>query len=459
MSIECFTYSRDSLAFDYTLRKVTSVLGSERLPSAGPKSRSPLYVLIVLTALNAFNHLDRQLMSILLEPIRREFALSDIQLGLLSGPAFAIVYTLLGFPAAIWAAHRCKVNLIAGTAVIWGTATAACGLAQSFGQLLLGRLGVGIGEAGVTPAAQTLVSNLYETSKRATAMSVFTAGINAGVFFAFLIGGVVGQAYGWRSAFVATGVATVLFGCFFRLIAREATEVGGQAKRSASTGQSAAMIGDTLRHIWADPALLHVCVGATLTSTVGYGVLAWLPSFLVRAHGLDIAKAGLFLAVVLGVGGAVGTWIGGVMSDRLRARDIRWSLWFVALVFLAAKPLSIGSYLIDNTSFALALLVLPGMAGAIFLGPSVATLHNRVPAALRPVASAVFLFFVNLVGLGLGPLLVGVISEHFFSSGGTHSIGYALIVMQILGAWGVVHYYVAGQRLAPSSTKLQEAIL
>lgn len=407
-------------------------------------------VLVLLAAVNAFNHLDRQIVSIVLEPIRAEFALSDIQLGLLSGLAFALLYTTLSIPAALWAVSHSRVNLVAASAALWGAMTLACGLAQNFGQLLLARVGVGVGEAGCQPAGQAMVSDLYRPGERSGAMAFFSAGVNAGVFLAFLVGGVVGQFWGWRAAFLVAGAATLVLALIVRLSVREPLRTADRPEMAADGGPSA-LFAQTARLMWADPVLRNIALGAMLTAATTYGTLAWLPSFLVRSHGVGIAQAGIALSLIAGIGGFFGTWLGGTMSDRLRRRDLRWTLWFVALGYLATKPLSAGFYLADGFVLAMVLFALPAMTAGLFQGPAVATIHERVPSHLRPVASAIFLVLINLIGFGLGPLIAGVLSQFVFASLGEESLRWALLTLQVVGVWGGLHFWLSGSALGRSA--------
>jgi predicted MFS family arabinose efflux permease len=199
--------------------------------------------------------------------------------------------------------------------------------------------------------------------------------------------------------------------------------------------------------MWSDPVLRQLMIAAILAMTVGYGAIAWIPSYLVRSHGFDIAQAGAYLAIVIGVGGAFGSWLGGHLSDRLRAIDVRWSLWLVGLVFVVARPFAMAFYWLDHTALALALFVLPAAVGAVHIGPSIAILHERIDPPLRPLASALFLMILTLVGLGLGPVAVGAMSDFVFAGDGAHSLRYALLVWQCLGFWAAIHFYFAGRNL------------
>ena len=405
------------------------------------------YTLFLLAALSAFNFLDQQLMSILLEPVRREFQLSDIQLGLLSGLIFAALYTLLSIPAGLWAVAHSRRNLIAAAAMLWGAMTIACGFAQSFTQLALARLGVGIGEAGGAPPSQAWVSDLYKPGERATALATLATGVNIGAFLAFLIGGFVGQRYGWRIALLAGGSLPLLCGLLLRLTTRDVPPVAVAVAVVVPQQGSVSLVRAIMAQMFGDPVLRQVLMSAVLAMTVGYGAIAWIPSFLVRSHGFNIAQAGAYLAIVIGLGGAIGTWLGGMISDRLRERDVRWSLWLLAIVFVVARPFAMAFYWVDDARLAMALFVLPAAAGAVHIGPSVAILHERVDARLRPLASALFLMILTLVGLGLGPLAVGALSQIAFAGFGEDSLRYALLVWQFVGFWAAVHFYIGGAAL------------
>lgn len=404
------------------------------------------YILFLLAALSAFNFLDQQLMSILLEPIRREFQLSDIELGLLSGLAFAALYTIMSVPVGLWAADHSRRNLIALAAALWGIMTIAGGMAQSFTQLALARLGVGIGEAGGLPPSQAWVSDLYKRDERAAALAKLAAGVNVGALLAYLVGGFVGQRYGWRTAFIVGGIPPLLCAALLRMTTHEVMPV--RPARAQGDPGSFALVRTTLIQMFGDPVIRQVLIAAVLAMTVGYGAIAWIASFLVRSHGLGIAQIGGYLALTIGIGGAIGSWLGGAISDRLRERDARWSLWLVAIVFVIARPFAMAFYWVDDTALALVLFVLPGAVGAIHIGPSVAILYERVEARQRPLASALFLMILTLVGLGLGPLAVGAMSQIVFAKYGADSLRYALLVWQLVGLWAAIHFYLGGAALA-----------
>jgi len=306
------------------------------------------------------------------------------------------------------------------------------------------------------PASHAMISDLYARDERGFAMSVWSAGVNAGVFVAFLVGGLIGHRYGWRVAFISSGVATLILALLARVTVTEPMRTPDHGGRELSTAPSLGLIGMTFRLLWDDAALRNITAGAVLTATVGYGTLAWLPSFLVRVHHLNIAQAGAYLALVIGVGGGAGAVVGGKVFDVLHRRDARWAMAYLGLVYLAVKPLLLTFFLAGSTQIALTAFVVPGLVGTIYLGPALAVLHNRMTASLRPTASAVFLMLVNMIGLSLGPFLVGAMSEWLFAGSG-NPLAYALAVMQVFGIWGVAHFIMAGRRMAVAAVAGQAA--
>ncbi len=407
--------------------------------------------LILLAILASFNQLDRQLMNLMLEPIRKEFGLSDLQLGVLSGVVFALVYSVFSLGAAAWVVNNSRKNLLVVATLVWGSMTVLCGLAQSFMLLLIARAGIGLGEAGGPPPSHAMISDLYRPHERASAMSAWHAGNNVGLFIALLSGGYAAQYFGWRVALIAAGLLTVAYAFVLLFFVREPARMSDAGTPALAAPGAAGLIRETAGLIMRDRVLTHLSIAVGMTAVVALGAVAWLPSFLVRSHGMQIANVGLYLALVIGIGGAVGNYLGGRFSDFLRARDIRWSLWLVTCAILATKPLIISSYLVGDLSLALTLLALPAIVGGVFYGPSIATLHNRVPAASRAIASALLLLMVNVVGLGLGPLLVGALSDLLAAQFGRDSLRYSLAITQLLGVWGAIHFYFAGRALAARS--------
>lgn len=401
--------------------------------------QSRRYVLLLLTAILAINFLDRHILGILLEAIGRDLNLTDTQLGLLSGIFFAAVYVLFGFPIAWLAARGNRRNIVAASAVVWSCLTIAMGAAQNFAQLALARLGVGIGEAGAVAPSHSMITDLYPPEQRTSALSTYVAGANIGILLAFLIGGLGGQAFGWRWAFVIAGIPGLLLALVLRLTVSEPRRTG---VRSSDTEYRSLFIA-TLRTILADRGLTHAMIAVSLTGIVAFGGLAWNPTFLIRVHSLSQAQTGTFLALTIGIFGGLGTIICGHLADRLGRRDPRWRLGIVICAVLLAKPFVVAILLLDATIPVLLLFLVPAALGSVFWGPTFAFLHARVGAEMRPMATAIYLFAFNLVGMGLGPTLVGLMSDRVFSAHAEDSLRYALLVIQFAGIWGAWHYWKA----------------
>ena len=396
------------------------------------------YALLVLAGIFAVAHLDRNVLGICLNAIGAEFSLSDTQLGLLSGLVFAIVFVLAGLPVAGLAAYGNRRNIVAVSATVWGLMTILMAGAQNFTHLIAARLGVGIGESGSVAPAHSMISDLYPPERRTSALAAFATGANAGVLLAFLIGGIAGQALGWRWAFVLAGLPALLLAALLRFTVQEPvreTPPSRQARQSLMLETIAA-----IRH---DRGLLHAMIGLALTGIVTFGALAWVPAFIIRAHSLSQAQTVIFLALAGGIVGGLGTWGSGLVADRLGAKDPRWRLGVVIVAILAAKPLVWAFLLAEQTAFALSCFVIAVSVSAVYWGPTFALLHSRVSNEMRPMATAIFLFTFNLVGLGLGPTLIGLASSMVFADHGNHSLGLSLAVIQLIGVWGVWHYWQA----------------
>lgn len=393
--------------------------------------------LLVLMAIFAVNSLDRHILSITLDQIGTEFTLSDTQLGLLSGFVFSIVYVVFGFPVAKLAARGNRRNIISASIAIWSLMTIAMSGAQSFGQLALARMGVGIGEAGAVSPAHSMISDLYPPEKRTSAIAVVTAGANIGVLLAFLIGGVIGQLYGWRWAFFIAGIP----GVFLAVLLRFTVEEPIREKSNQIGDKSKSLFISTLKVIWQDKGLFHALCGFTILGIVTYGALAWNPSFIIRAFEFTQAQAGIFLALTVGVGGGFGTWFSGKLADRWGLKNPKMRIGIVVIVILLSKPFVIAFLLVENINIALASLVVAASMAAVFWAPTFAFVHSRVSSEMRPMATAIFLFALNLIGVGVGPSVVGMLSDTVFSHHGTRSISYALLSVQIAGIWAAWHFW------------------
>lgn len=339
------------------------------------------YALGVLVAVYTFNFIDRQILSILLQPIKVDLDLSDSQLGLLVGVAFALFYATLGIPIARFADRGNRRNLIALALAIWSGMTTLSGLAQNFWHLLVARIGVGVGEAGCSPPAHSMLADYYPVNRRSTALGVYSLGIPVGIMFGFIAGGWMNELFGWRAAFFVVGVPGLILALLVRFTVRE--PVRGMSDGQAVSGDLPG-VAETFAHLWRKRAFRHLAFGAALTAFVGYSVVSWVPAFLIRSHGMQTGEAGSYLGIILGIPGGIGIALGGYLADRFGARDRRWYLWIVTVSLLVALPFSLGVFLAPGPYLALAFLVLPVALGNFYQPPrSLRPRGSRLCACVR----------------------------------------------------------------------------
>lgn len=403
------------------------------------------YALFILVLAYTSSHVDRNIVGILIQPLKADLLLSDTQLGFLSGIAFALFYATLGIPIAVWADRSNRRNIIAWAIAIWSVMTAVCGLAQNFWQLAAARVGVGIGEAGSSPPSHSMLSDLYPKEKRSSAMALYSLGVYFGIMIGFIIGGFIADAWGWRAAFFVVGLPGLVISILVRFTLIEPPR--GFADGVPPPEQRKVSVKAGMAVLWRVRTTRHVVTGVTLTALVGYGTIVWNPAFLMRSHGMSASQVGMLLGPLLGLVGGLGVWVGGMLADKLTAINQSWNAWIVGLAKLAAVPFIIAFYTIDNTFWALAAYIPAVFLGAFYLGPSFAMIQSLTPLRSRALASAVMLLILNLFGLGFGPQLVGLASDLMGGAFGQESLRYALIGAAFINIWACFHYYLAGKTI------------
>ena len=410
------------------------------------RPRYKWYVLGVLTAVYASSQLDRQIMGILLEPIKLELGASDTQMGFLIGLTFAVFYATLGMPIAMLADRANRRNIITAAISIWSVMTVACGFATTFFQLALARIGVGIGEAGSSPPSHSIIADMFDSASRGTAMGVFALGVNIGLLLAYLVGGWLVEFYGWRTTFVAVGVPGIVVALLLYFTTKEPTR-GASDKQPAEEKQAAPPFSAVVRHMWTTRSTRHVVLGSTLAGFVGYGFVLWMPTFLIRSHGLSPSEVGLTLALMTGIVGGLGTFAAGRLTDVLARRDVRWRAWVVAVGKGGYVPFLAAVFIVDDFWLALGLFIIPAFFGGFYLAPTFALIQSLVSLRMRALASSITLFILNIIGMGFGPQLVGILSDLFAPAYGNESLRMALLLLTFLNLWCAAHYYLAGRAL------------
>lgn len=415
------------------------------------------YVVWFLFLVYVFNFVDRQILTTLMEPIKNEFKFTDTQLGLLSGLAFALFYTTFGIPIARLADKHNRVNIIALSLLTWSAATAVTALAKNFWHLFMARIMVGIGEAGCSPPALSLISDYFEPKRRSTALSIYAMGVYGGTFIGLMMGGVVAHRYGWRAAFLIVGLPGIVLAVLLKLTIREPPR--GFSEGGTHTVKDAPPMWTVVRTLLSKASFRNLALASGLHAFVSYGVSAFYNSYLIRSHGFTVAEAGIWLAFIVGIAGLMGTYVGGTFADKLTQRhnDSRYMLKVPAISNLIALPFAAAAFMMSNTTLVLICLFLYVSFGTMYLAPSIAATYRLVMARERALATAILFLVLNFIGIGVGPTLTGFFSEtlkqHFVAEGATAAqatadgLRYALSAIVFMFLWSTVHYYRAMRTL------------
>jgi len=411
-------------------------------PAAVP--RRAWYALALLFVVYTVNLLDRQILSVLLEPIKHELELSDSALGLLSGLSFALFYSTLGVPIAAFADRSSRRNVIALGLIVWSAATAACGSVRSFFQLFIARMGVGIGEAAGSPPAHSLLSDLFPARLRATALALYSMGGNVGIGLGYLAGGVLGDQLGWRQTFVLVGLPGIALALLVRLTLPE-PERGASEGRSDSA--AAPPLFESMRHLFSLRAYRHIGAATALYNVASYAFLAWVPTFLRRVHDLSGSAIGEAYGPMLAIAGVVGALVAGTLGDAGARRDARWLTWLPALAGLSATPFLVAFLWIDDPDLAFLAYVPVATLTGMWAGPTYAAVQSLAPLRMRSTASALLLLLLNLIGMGFGPWLVGLLNDRLEPQLGAQAIRYSLSFVAAAKLLGALHSWLASRAL------------
>lgn len=417
-------------------------------PAAAPvPARTVRTTLWILLVVYIFNFIDRQIVNILAEPIARDLDLSDTQIGLMTGLAFALFYTALGLPIARYAdrATTHRPRLIAVALATWSLMTALCGLAQNYWQLLLARIGVGVGEAGCTPPAHSLISDMVPPEKRSSALAFYSLGIPIGSLLGMVIGGVLADWLGWREAFLAVGLPGVALALAVWFLLRE-PRYEGLLKPTKANVAAEIPLGQAVRSVMGSRAFVLLLVAGSTAAFLAYGKTTWTTIFFQRTHGMTPGEVGFWFGIINGVAGAAGTFLGGWLADKYGATNRRHVLTAPAVGMAIAVPIAFMAYQAPTWPIALALLIIPTLCNSLYYGPVYSAAQGLVPIRSRAIAAATLLFFQNLIGLGLGPLFFGVLSDWLQPSFGADSVRYVLYGAAFLGLVPAFFFWRASLR-------------
>lgn len=388
-------------------------------------------VLVLLMLAYCMNYMDRQVVGILAVPIKQELQISDSQLGLMGGFAFALFYSLLGVPIARLADRSNRVRIISGAVFLWSICTALCGVAANFPQLLLARLSVGVGEAGGVAPTYSLLADYFPSRERGRAMAFVTLGLPMGSALGLVLGGYFSQSYGWRAAFMLLGALGVLIAPILYFGIREPRR-GRLDPPLVTTTPPATRMSDVLRYLGTKPSFWLISFAASMASMLSYGLGFWLPTYIFRSQGLSLLDTSYVLSAITALGGLVGLVIGGVVSDRLGGARKGAYAMVPCIAFAIGFPFLLLALFAQNLALVAVLLFVPQAAGVVWMGPSISAVQHLAPAHMRTTASAVFLLILNLVGLGIGTLAFGALSDMYHARFGDQALRYAIMTVALL---------------------------
>jgi predicted MFS family arabinose efflux permease len=432
------------------------------------------WLVVVLLVLSALNFADRAVLSVLAQPIKEDLKLTDSELGILQGLGFAILYSVLGLPIG-WLAERVsRKNLIAACVAVWSVMTAACGLAGSFMSLLLGRVGVGIGEAGFQPPASSLLADHFKANRRASVMAIILLGSPIGFLIGQSVGGIVAATWNWRAAFYVLGIPGLIAALVTWITLREPPR--GLAEGAITTA-AAPSVREVFVTLWAKPAFRHLLAGFTISGFAMNAVAQFVLPFYLRGFGLPLATVGVVFGAIAFSSNGLGMLVGGFGFDRLSRHDLRWPLWGPAAMFVIAAPLYLGAFSATSATVSMTFIWFANFTLATYLAPSSATMQNLIGPRMRAMTSAIVAMVAGLLGAGLGPTLLGVASDRYasaFFQGGdfiascpgglappggaealdlacraasTSGLRAALISALAFFAWAALHYLLAARTL------------
>ncbi|MDJ0938286.1 MAG: MFS transporter [Woeseiaceae bacterium] len=412
------------------------------------------YGLALLAIVYMFNFVDRQILAILLPAIKAEFGVTDATLGFLVGTAFALFYVTLGVPIARLADRWNRRNLIALALALWSGMTAISGLAQNVVHLTLARIGVGIGEAGCSPPAHSIISDYYPPEHRSTAMGVYTLGISAGIMLAYLAGGWVVQNIGWREALFIVGIPGLVLALIVRFTLVEPERGASEAR--VDSGRQASL-GEVIAFVAKRRSFLHMGVAAGLSSFVGYAVINFMPTFMYRSHGMDFQQTGFWLGIILGIAGGFGFFAGGYIADRVGRQGQQRAFVFLMFAMLVSVAFYAAVFLVQSAAWCLAMFVLPAAISNFYLAPVLAQAQSLVSLRMRAVASSLILLLINIIGLALGPPTAGALSDALAGSYGNESMRYSLLIVgTVMLPWAAFHYWRAGATIEADLARAAE---
>jgi MFS family permease len=404
------------------------------------------YLLGVLLVILAFNYVDRLALGLVLQNIKTDLHLTDTQLGLLSGLAFAVFYSVVGIPIARWADRGNRITIISLTTLLWSILVALCGAAATFTQLLLIRIGVAVGEAGCIPPAYSLIGDYFNRAERPRALAIYMLGGSLSMAIGYFLTGHLNERYGWRMTFALLGLPGLLLAALAAFTLKEPRRLI-RVRGAATQSTDQPHIRDVCLTLAANKSFRHLLSCYAIASFFNNGIGQWVPSFFIRSHGMQTAELGAWLAAIYGLGGMAGTYLGGVLATRYAAQNETLQLKVMAAMYAAFGLVSMGIYLSPDWRLAFALLAVATIGGATAYGPLFAAIQTLVQERMRAIAIALLYLVANLIGMGLGPLAAGALSDSLRDRFDGDSLRYALLVLSPGYLWAAWHLWRASRTI------------
>lgn len=409
--------------------------------------RARHYTLFVLTVTYAFHVLDRYVLAVLLPQIKQEMQINDFLIGLMTGPTFAVLYSLMAVPVAMLADRSIRKNIFAACTAMFSLMTCLSGLAANFTLLLLTRMGVAIGESGTSPSALAMIADLYPPSRRSRAMAIFSLGSNFGLMVGFILSGYVAVTYGWRYAFLVAGIPGLILAAVTFFTVKEPRRGMSDLSKRVSTATSPTL-GASVRFVLGQRSLVLNSLGVGQILFAASALVTWFPSYMERSFSMDVATSGIILGLVLGISGMLGTYfIGGKLADLLSQRDVRWGSWLVGIVSLLTAPFYLLFSLAPDVNWAVASWVVVGSMGLYFQGPIFSLAQSVTPPPMRSKASALMLLFMQLTGVAMGSLMIGILSDYLEPAYGQESLRHAFLLLPVHVVAGALCCFTASRYL------------
>jgi len=405
--------------------------------------------LAILLIVYIFNFIDRQIVGMLAIPIKADLQLTDTQLGMMGGIAFALFYTTVGIPVAWLSDRRSRVTIIAVSLGLWSAFTAICGLAQNFWQLFLARMGVGVGEAGGVAPSYALIADLFPARQRGRALAIFALGIPLGSALGIFFGGWLASHVNWRTAFVIVGLAGLIMIPIVKLGIREPTRAKPESEHTGAFGAGPSL-GEALLILMRIPSFWLISLAAAAASSVGHGLIFWLPSFFVRSYGLELVEISWFYGSVVLIGGSFGVWIGGWLADRFAVKDASHYALIPAACLLLSVPVYVAAIFAPNLIAGWLFFVVAQALSLVWASPAMAAVQHIAPADMRAIASSGFLFINNLVGISLGTFFLGWLADILRGNFGDDALRYSMVSALIFSLIGAVLFLQAARSLRES---------